>query len=77
MRPPTWRGGRRSAASALVRSSFRVLTGDVFPVAPLPEESAAHIVDPLPPDEEVVTESYCLMLGAAPTLTVYRLCAAI
>lgn len=45
---------------------------DVPSVALLAEEPVAHIVSPLPPDERVVTERYCVNLGATPTQTVVQ-----
>jgi hypothetical protein len=47
-------------------------TGNFPLVALLAEEPVAHIVDPLPPDERVVTERYCVNLGAGPTQTVVQ-----
>ena len=45
---------------------------DVPLVALLAEEPVAHIVAPLPPDERVVTERYCVNFGAGPTQTVVQ-----
>lgn len=46
--------------------------GDLPPVALLAEEPVAHIVDPVPPDERVVTERYCVNFGAGPSQTVVQ-----
>ena len=39
-------------------------------------EPVAHVIDPLPPDERVVTERFCVNFGAGPTQTVVHVCAA-
>lgn len=46
--------------------------GDLPLVALLAEEPVVHIVDPLPPLERVVTERFCVNLGATPTETVVQ-----
>jgi hypothetical protein len=49
------------------------MTGwDASSIALLAEEPIAHIVDPLPPAERVVTERYCVRLGPTPTETVVQ-----
>jgi GNAT superfamily N-acetyltransferase len=45
---------------------------DLPPVALLAEEPVVHIVSPLPPLERIVTERYCVNLGATPTETVVQ-----
>lgn len=42
------------------------MPGDPSLVALLAEEPAAHIAEPLPPLERVVTDRYCVNLGATP-----------
>jgi|SRR5690242_8840673 GNAT superfamily N-acetyltransferase len=46
--------------------------GDLPLVALLAEEPVVHIVSPLPPLERVVTERYCVNLGATPMETVVQ-----
>ena len=41
-------------------------------VASLAEEPVAHVVDPLPPAERVVTERYCVNLGAVSAHTIVQ-----
>ena len=48
------------------------MSGDASLVALLAEEPAAHIAEPLPPLERVVTDRYCVNLGATPTETVVQ-----
>ena len=45
---------------------------DTPSVASLAEEPVAHVVDPLPPAERVVTERYCVSLGAVSTHTLVQ-----
>lgn len=54
------------------RSRLSVADWDPSSIALLAEEPVAHIVDPLPPVERVVTERYCVRLGPAPTETVVQ-----
>jgi GNAT superfamily N-acetyltransferase len=45
---------------------------DTPSVASLAEEPVAHVVDPLPPAVRVVTERYCILLGAVPSHTIVQ-----
>jgi GNAT superfamily N-acetyltransferase len=45
---------------------------DLPPVALLAEEPVVHIVSPLPPLERIVTDHYCVNLGAIPTESVVQ-----